>query len=91
LKTETVEKLIVVQSSLILEEKLLDNDPIRVIQSWADVDLIANKDAVLENSSLITAVEFKNFIEPWEHQAIHNEVLANEKKTSEEVQWNLLP
>ena len=45
----------------------------------------------MDKSSLIIAVEFKNIIEPWEHQAIHNVVLANEKKTSEEVQWNLLP
>jgi hypothetical protein len=55
------------------------NAPRMINQSWADVDLIANKDALLEKLSLITAVEIKIFIEPWEHQAISNEAIADEK------------
>ena len=42
--TGTVEKAVVIQSSLILEEKILKDEAISVIQNWADTDLIVSKD-----------------------------------------------
>ena len=32
--TDSVEKYVIVQSALILEEKRIEDDPIRVIQTW---------------------------------------------------------
>ena len=43
LSTDSVEKNMIVQSALILEEKWLEDEPIRVIQTWTDLELIVGK------------------------------------------------
>jgi len=43
-KRDTVEKAVIIQYSLILEEKILKDEAISVIQNWADTDLIVRKD-----------------------------------------------
>jgi hypothetical protein len=70
LKPDNVENLVLVQSSFIWKETLLDNDPIRVIQSWTALDLIANKDAVMEKSSLIIKI-------PWNRGSLKQHLMRN--------------
>ena len=50
-----------------MDEKRLDNDPIRVIQTcWTDLELIVGKDhSAIQMSSELVVQDFKNFIEPW--------------------------
>ena len=78
--TTSVEKVVIVQSSLILEEKRLVDDNISKIIAWNDVDLIVAPDVNLMQSAESTAVVFINFIEHWENAAICEETYGNEKK-----------
>ena len=77
--TSTVEKLVLVQSSLIAEENDLENDEIQKIKMWKDTDLnftVASRS--IQASFEKPAQEFRNFIEPWENEAISTELLGNE-------------
>jgi hypothetical protein len=78
LGTSTVEKLVLVQSSLIAEENELENNEVQIIRKWKDVDLIATVSETIQRSFQKPAQEFNNFIEPWEHSAISTELVGNE-------------
>jgi hypothetical protein len=78
--TTSVEKAIIVQSSLILEEKRLTSDSIEQILAWNDVDLSVAADINLLKSAESTAVVFNDFIEPWKNIAGCEETLGNKKR-----------
>ena len=78
--TDTVEKLVIVQSSLVREEKNLKEDPIEQMKGWVAEDLFTNESASLNRSHQIRAKSFTNFIEPWEHESISEQLLGHEEK-----------
>ena len=79
LLTSSVEKLVTVQSSLILEEKDIDS-AIASVKAWQDVDLIRAESQRLVRSESLQAKEFKNFVEPWEYSAIKSDALGNRER-----------
>ena len=77
--TSTVEKLVLVQSSLIAEENDLENDEIQKIKMWKDTDLnFTFASRSIQQSFEKPAQEFRNFIEPRLNEAISTELLENE-------------
>ena len=79
LSTTSVEKLVMVQTSLIVEEKDIDSVVFKV-KLWQDVDIIRTESQRLNRSESLSAKDFKNFIEPWESDAIRTDLFGNRER-----------
>jgi hypothetical protein len=79
LTTSSVEKLVMVQTSLIVEERDIDS-AVAKVKAWLDVDLIRAESQRINRAESMLAKSFKNFIEPWECEAIRTDLFGNRER-----------